>query len=299
MKWSWSAKDIPRLDGKTAVVTGANSGIGYHTALELGRAGADVIVACRDPGRAQAALSSLRAEAPGARFSLEMLNLADLSSARAFAERLSGSIKAIHILVNNAGIMAVPKRELTAQGFELQFGTNHLGHFALTGLLLPQLLASGAPRVVTVSSALSHLGKIDLSDLQREKRYTPMGAYNASKLANLLFMHELNRRAAKAGLVSAASHPGTSKTNLQVHAFSALVGLFGQSAPRGALPSLYAATAPDVAGGAYFGPRYFEMFGPPARALMPFRARSAEMARALWETSEELTSVRYAIPGDV
>lgn len=297
MKWSWSPKDIPRLDGKIAVVTGANSGIGYHTAREIGRAGAEVIVACRDPGRAEKALASLRAEAPGAQFSLEMLDLADLTSVRAFAERLSGSKKAIDLLVNNAGIMAIPKRSLTAQGFELQFGTNHLGHFALTGLLLPLLLASGAPRVVTLSSFVAHFGRINLNDLQRERGYSPMSVYNASKLANLHFMLELNRRAAKAGLVSVGSHPGTTKTNLQVHAFSGIVGIFGQSAARGALPSLYAATAPDVAGGDYFGPRYFEMFGPPARAFLPFQSRNAETARALWDASEELTSVRYAIPG--
>jgi len=296
MKKDWSTRDIPRLEGKKAIVTGANSGIGYFTALELGRAGAEVMVACRDVQKGQAALERLRTEAPEARFSLEQLDLASLASVRAFAERARTAMPTLDLLVNNAGLMAVPKRQVTADGFELQFGTNHLGHFALTGLLMPALAASRSPRVVTVSSTAAYWGKLDLTNLQSEKRYSPMGTYGNSKLANLLFMLELNRRAGATGLISAAAEPGASATGLQKQDFTArLTRLFGQSAAGGALPSLYAATMPEVKGGDYFHPgARFGLVGPPAPSKFPKRARDEVTARALWEASERLTGVYYA-----
>src|SRR5215831_6338846 len=239
MATDWSVKDIGDQRGKTAIVTGANSGIGFHAALELGRAGADVIVACRDPRRGAEALERLRAGAPGASFRLEALDLANLGSVRAFAERFLASGGALDILVNNAGVMALPRRELTDDGFERQFGTNHLGHFALTGLLLPALRKSQAPRVVNLSSSVAVIGKVALDDLQSERRYSPMGTYGATKLSNLYFTLELGRRAP--WLTVVAAHPGASQTNLQAHAFQRSVKIFGQPASQGALPTLRAA----------------------------------------------------------
>ncbi len=296
MKMDWNSHDIPNLGGKSAIVTGANSGIGYFTALELARAGAAVVIACRDRVRGEEALVRLRAQAPSAIVSLELLDLASLSSVREFSDRVCASHKSLDILVNNAGVMAIPERQVTPDGFEVQFGTNHLGHFALTGLLLELLLAAPAPRIVTVSSAVTMWAGLDLSDLQSERHYRPMRTYGQSKLANLLFMLELDRRARSRGVVSVAAHPGTSVTNLQRFAFARLVKVFGQSADRGALPSLYAASAPEVVGGSYFGPRdWFGTAGPPAPASIPQRARDAGVARELWEASEALTGVRTGL----
>jgi NAD(P)-dependent dehydrogenase (short-subunit alcohol dehydrogenase family) len=299
MKTNWNSRDIPHLEGKRAIVTGANSGIGYFTALELARAGAAVVIACRDHARGSEALDRMRAQSHGANISLEVLDLASLSSVREFSGRVCASNQSLDILVNNAGVMAVPNRELTQDGFEMQFGTNHLGHFALTGLLLKLLLAAPAPRVVTVSSAVTMWASLDLKDLQSERNYRPMKTYGQSKLANLLFMLELDRRARSSGLVSVGSHPGTSVTNLQRFAFGRLVRVFGQPAERGALPSLYAASAPEVIGGSYFGPRdWFGTVGAPAPASIPRRAQDAGVARALWEASEALTGVRIGLDDD-
>ncbi|WP_164002290.1 oxidoreductase [Pyxidicoccus caerfyrddinensis] len=297
MKTDWSTRDIPRLEGKKAIVTGANSGIGYFTALELGRAGVEVLVGCRDVQKGQAAVERMRAEVPGARFSLEALDLASLASVRAFAERARAAMPTLDLLVNNAGLMAVPKRQTTVDGFEVQFGTNHLGHFALTGLLMPALGASRSPRVVTVSSTAAYWGRLDLTNLQSEKRYSPMGTYGNSKLANLLFMLELDRRFGGMGLLSVAAEPGASATGLQKQDLVArLTKLIGQSAAEGALPSLYAATMPDVKGGDYFHPgRRFGLVGPPAPSKFPKRARDTAMARVLWEASERLTGVSYPV----
>lgn len=305
MKASWTAQDIPRLEGKTAVVTGANSGVGFYTALELGRAGADVVVASRDVGRGEAALESLRKQAPGARFTLEQLDLASLASVRGFAQRLGTSRQAVDILVNNAGLMALPRRETTADGFEMQFGTNHLGHFALTGLLLPLLRESRAPRVVALSSGVALWAKVDLADLQSEHSYAPLRAYGQSKLANLMFAFELDRRARSLGITSVAAHPGASFTNLQRHANTGLVGrlgsliihVIGLPPERSALPSLHAATSADVKGASYFGPgaSLFGLGGAPSHATIPRRALDPEIARGLWEASEQLTGVVYAL----
>lgn len=304
MKTNWTAQDIPSLKGKTAVVTGANSGVGFYTALELGRAGADVVVASRDIGRGEAALESLREQAPGARFHLEQLDLASLASVRSFAQRLSTSRRAIDILVNNAGLMALPERQTTADGFEMQFGTNYLGHFALTGLLLPLLRESPAPRVVALSSGVALWGKVDLDDLQSERSYAPMGTYGQSKLANLIFAIELDRRARSLGITSVAAHPGASITNLQRHTNTGLVGrigmlimhVIGLPPARSALPSLYAATGEDVKGGSYFSPgaSLFGLGGAPGSATIPKRALDPAIARGLWEASEKLTGVVYS-----
>jgi NAD(P)-dependent dehydrogenase (short-subunit alcohol dehydrogenase family) len=290
----WGTSDIPRLDGKTAVVTGANSGIGYFTALELARAGAEVVIGCRDPKRGEEALRSLR-ERSGGKVELVALNLASLASVRAFADEVRRLHPRLDLLVNNAGIMAPPRRELTADGFEAQFGTNHLGHFALTGLLWPALRASPAARVVTVSSGMAWLGCLDVDDLQSERRYSPMRTYSASKLANLMFMLELHRRAGGPALRSVAAHPGGATTNLQKHAFTRSMKLIGQPAEDGALPSLRAATAEDVASGEYYGPRVLLMRGAPIRAWIPPQAHNEAIAKRLWLRSEELTGVRFEL----
>jgi NAD(P)-dependent dehydrogenase (short-subunit alcohol dehydrogenase family) len=296
MEKNWGATKIPRLDGKRVIVTGANSGIGYHTALELGRAGAEVTVAARDRARGAEALARMQTEVPGGRFAVEELDLASLASIRAFAQRMAAAGRPLDILVNNAGIMALPARELTADGFERQLGTNHLGHFALAAQLLPLLRAAAAPRVVVVSSSVANWAKLDLDNLQSEKRYSPMGTYGQSKLANLLFMVELQRRGAGAGIVAVASHPGAAVTNLQVHKFKHLIKLIGQSAAMGALPSLYAAVGADVQSGEYYGPRkLFGTLGPPGPARLPRRALDPALAGELWARSEALTGVSFAL----
>ena len=233
---------------------------------------------------------------PGGQVVLELLDLAKLSSIRDFSERIASTHSSLDVLVNNAGVMAIPDRQMTSDGFEMQMGTNHLGHFALTGLLLDRLLAARAPRVVTVSSAVTMWASLDLSDLQSQRRYRPMATYGQSKLANLLFMLELDRRARSRGLISVGVHPGTAITNLQRFAFARVVKVFGQSAERGALPSLFAATAPGVLGGSYVGPQdWFGMMGAPGPASIPQRALDADVARALWEASESLTGVRFGL----
>jgi NAD(P)-dependent dehydrogenase (short-subunit alcohol dehydrogenase family) len=289
---TWTLADIGSLSGKTALVTGANSGVGFVTALELGRAGAHVLVACRDPGRASAALSSLREQAPAASFQLEALDLAELGSVQALAGRVLASGKPLDILINNAGVMAIPERELTPDGFERQFGTNHLGHFALTGRLMPALKKSTAARVVTVSSFGALFGKIAFDNLQGERSYVPLLAYAQAKLGNLLFMMELGRRVP--WLTSVSAHPGATQSNLQKHAFQWSVKLFGQPAAQGAWPSLRAATA-RATSGTYFGPRdMFHMRGEPVEVRVPRRARDAQVARELWDVSERLTGVTDA-----
>jgi len=291
---TWGVISIPTQHGRTAIVTGANSGIGFHTALELGRAGARVIVACRDSTRGQDALLRMQTAAPEASFEVAPLDLANLSSVRMFASRLLDRNIALDILINNAGVMAVPRREVTVDGFERQFGTNHLGHFALTGLLLPALRRGTRPRVVSLSSGVAYFGRMKLDDLQSERRYSPAWAYTRSKLANLLFMLELGRRAP--WLTSVAAHPGATHSNLQQYTgigTAMALALIGQQADRGALPSLYAAVG-DVASGEFYGPRYVvHMQGPPVEVRLPKRALDRDVAQTLWEASERLTGVRF------
>ncbi len=298
----WTADEIPDLSGRTAVVTGGNSGIGYHTALELARHGARVVVASRSGDKGRAAVKQIKDATSGAAVvEWAGLDLANLASVRDFATHFDGPLD---LLVNNAGVMMVP-RQLTADGFEMQLGTNHLGHFALTGLLLPALLASTGgvpPRVVTVSSGEHHKGTMDFDDLMGERTYGQMRAYQQSKLANLLFTFELQRRADTAGvnLLSVAAHPGFASTNLG-HSGNPLMALAvrvaqlaAQPAAQGALPTLCAATAPDVQGAEYFGPDgRGEQRGYPQRVRASAAAQDEAAAKRLWDESEKLTGVRY------
>jgi NAD(P)-dependent dehydrogenase (short-subunit alcohol dehydrogenase family) len=297
----WTAADIPDQSGRVAVVTGANSGLGLVTARELARAGAQVVLAARSPGRGDAAAASIVAAVPGATVASAVLDLADLDSVRAFA---ASAPARLDLLINNAGVMAAPRR-VTKQGFESQFATNHLGHFALTGLLLGKLLAAPAPRVVTVSSLMHRGGKLDFDDLQSERGYSRWGAYQQSKLANLMFCFELQRRATAAGsaLLSLAAHPGYAATNLQAAGtdrfyerwFMAIGNrLFAQSADMGALPTLYAATVSDLPGGTFVGPGgRGEQRGYPTIVTAAGKAYDEQDWRRLWEVSEELTGVHY------
>jgi NAD(P)-dependent dehydrogenase (short-subunit alcohol dehydrogenase family) len=302
----WTAEDIPDLSGRRAVVTGANSGLGLQIALGLARHGAQVVLAVRDTTRGDEATEEIRSQAPDADLAVERLDLADLASVRDFAGRWRGGLD---LLVNNAGVMALPRRT-TADGFEMQLGTNHLGHFALTGLLLPALLERPGARVVTMSSGAHQMGRISFGNLQGERHYQRWIAYAQSKLANLLFAFELARRAAlkDVDLTSVAAHPGYAATNLQsqgarmegsrVKGVLAELGnrVFAQSAAQGALPALYAATMPDVVGGEYFGPDGMGgSRGYPTRAQATKTARDPELAARLWAVSEELTGVSYRI----
>ena len=330
MSSGWSSDQKGDQSGRTAIVTGANSGLGLVTARELARAGARVLLACRDTEKGTAALAEIRGAAPGADVELARLDLADLGSVEQFAIDSAGGFASggLDLLVNNAGVMAPPRRR-TRDGFELQFGTNHLGHFALTGRLLGPLLATPGARVVTVTSLVARMGRIRFDDLQGTRHYGKWSAYAQSKLANQLFTRELDRRAGRdgsrpdgagldgagpdgagpdgAGRVSVASHPGYAATNLQLvapqmsgsHLGERMNGwantVFAQSAAAGALPSLFGATAPGVRGGQFFGPdRLFGARGHPHPVDFVKAARDPETAGRLWDVSVELTGVTYA-----
>jgi NAD(P)-dependent dehydrogenase (short-subunit alcohol dehydrogenase family) len=300
----WTSEAMGSQTGRRILITGANSGIGYQAALELARHGARVLLGCRNAAKGEAARRRIVQESPGALVEVVLLDMASLASIRGFAEAYVNSGERLDVLVNNAGVMALPARELTAEGFERQFGTNHLGHFALTGRLLPALLRAEAPRVVTVASLAHRSGKMVWDDLQGERSYSPWGAYNASKLANILFARELDRRAREAGsrVVSVAVHPGVSKTNIADYGkdfktrFIQLMGwMFMQSDAMGALPTLYAATVPEVRGGEYVGPDGMgEMKGYPTVVKPRPQALNEADGRRLWEVSERLTGVGYS-----
>jgi NAD(P)-dependent dehydrogenase (short-subunit alcohol dehydrogenase family) len=292
----WTASDLPDLRGRTAIVTGANSGIGRVAALQLARAGAAVTLAVRDTTKGMAAANGMTGDV-----TVRQLDLADLASVRSFADTIEGPI---NLLVDNAGVMATPEQR-TADGFEMQIGTNHLGHFALTNLLLPRI----TDRVVVVSSDLHRNGRIDLDDLNWQRRpYKAWEAYSQSKLANLLFVLELRRRLTDAGstLRAVAAHPGYAATNLQGRTANPISNFFApvanrlvaQSATMGALPTLYAATA-DIPGGTYIGPDGFRhLRGHPAVDTPAAQALDAETARHLWELSEQLTGVSWPLSSD-
>jgi NAD(P)-dependent dehydrogenase (short-subunit alcohol dehydrogenase family) len=313
MSEKWKAADIPSLAGKRVLITGANSGIGYHAALKLARKGAHVMLACRDRQRGEDALARLGEDSPSAHTELVVFDLASLASVHGFAQEELAKRRPIHILINNAGVMAPPKRLQTADGFELQFGTNVLGHFALTGLLMPALeLAAESgerPRVVTIASIAHKRGRLDFDDLQSTKSYGPMRAYQQSKLADLMFAFELDRRlrARSSRVMSVAAHPGVADTNLfQAGDHSSLektartlighaIGIVLNTDAEGALPTLYAATASTAEDGGYYGPQGFqEMRGEdvgPAKVAP--QARDTAAAARLWQVCEELMGIRF------
>lgn len=300
MAQRWTEHDIPGQAGRIAVVTGANSGIGWETARTLAQKGATVIMACRSVEKAEAAAAQIKRLNPPGKIAVMPLDLSNLDSVRAFAAAFRAEYNRLDLLINNAGVMFTPYGK-TKQGFEQQFGTNHLGHFALTGLLLDMLNATPGARIVTVSSGTHRRGVMNFDDLNAEQNYSPVGAYAQSKLANLLFSYELQRRLTTAGLstVAVAAHPGWTKTNLTQHTgtiIRLLDALIGQTASMGALPTLYAATAPDVSGGEYFGPGSFgEMRGYPGKATSNEASHDVEAARRLWAVSEDLTRIKYPL----
>ncbi|PKN57094.1 MAG: short-chain dehydrogenase [Deltaproteobacteria bacterium HGW-Deltaproteobacteria-14] len=297
----FSESDIGEQRGRVVVVTGANSGIGFETARVLAERGATVVMACRNPDKGEAAAAQIRALAPAeGEVALLPLDLADLASVAGFARAVRERFDRLDLLINNAGVMMPKRRGETADGFELQLGTNHLGHFALTGALLELVRRTPGARVVTVSSLAHRMGHIDFEDLQWTRSYKRMPAYGQSKLANLLFARELGRRLAAAGAdtISVAAHPGYTATNLQntVTAFKLFNPVVGQSAARGALPTLFAAVSPGLQSGDYFGPGGpFELRGRPRPAKVSQRAQDEAVAARLWAVSEELTGVRYEL----
>jgi NAD(P)-dependent dehydrogenase (short-subunit alcohol dehydrogenase family) len=307
----WDTSDIPDQTGRTVLVTGATSGLGLRSAEALAARGAHVLLAGRNPDKLATSLEQVRGRATGAAPEGVALDLTDLQSVRAAADEVGDRVEQLDVLMNNAGVMAVPKG-VTADGFESQLGTNHLGHFALTAHLLPALLHAPAPRVVTTSSVAHRTGRMRWDDLQWERgRYSRWAAYGQSKLANLLFAFELDRRAGRAGtaLCSVAAHPGYADTHLQrvgpelegnrvKEAFFALGNLLiAQSDAQGALPQLCAATMPDVAGGEYWGPDGpGEVRGHPKRVGASGRATDEADAARLWAVSEELTGVAFDWP---
>jgi NAD(P)-dependent dehydrogenase (short-subunit alcohol dehydrogenase family) len=304
VKHRWGIADLPRQDGRTVVVTGANSGLGLVTTRELARAGARVVMAVRSEEKGRRARDAVRAAVPAADLTLKVVDLADLHSVREFAESFAASFPdEIDVLINNAGVM-MPPRSLTPQGHESQFAANHLGHFALTGLLLPRIRRDGAARVVTVTSALHRGGRIDFDDLTGERGYSPARFYSQSKFANVLFGLELERRLRAGGLPirSVLAHPGYANTNLQKAGPSGITNLvlrlgnalFAQSAEQGALSQLYAATDPDAEGGQFIGPdRMREYRGHPSIVQPDPAAADPALARRLWTVSERLTGVSY------
>lgn len=300
----WTAADIPSQRGRSVVVTGTG-GLGYETALELARAGGDVIIAGRNPEKGAMAIAGIRRDDPSATVRFEHLDLASLASIAEFGARLRGQTDGLDVLVNNAGVMVPPRRLTTLDGFELQLGTNHLGHFALTAQMMPLLRNGRNARVVTLSSIAARSGAIDFADLNAQKSYRPMPVYSQSKLACLMFAFELQRRADANGwdVTSIAAHPGVSRTDLLHNApgrWSAtgvarsLLWFLFQPASQGALPTLFAATSPDAGAGAYYGPdRISETRGHPTAAKIPPQASDRTAAARLWEVSEELTGVRF------
>jgi NAD(P)-dependent dehydrogenase (short-subunit alcohol dehydrogenase family) len=293
----WTANDIPDQTGRTAIVTGANTGIGFETAAALAANGATVIMACRNRRKAEDAMAAIRGRSANAALELIELDLASLASIERFAENYRADHDRLDLLINNAGVM-IPPFGKTEDGFELQFGCNHLGHFALTGRLIDLTLATPGARIVTVSSLAHKVGKIDFENLNAEKGYDKAVAYGRSKLANLLFTFELQRRleAAESEVSATAAHPGWAGTDLQRHSriirfFNAF---FAQSPLMGALSTLRAATDPGARGGDYFGPRgIFEMRGCPVRVAASRAAGNERDAQRLWEVSEQLTEVSF------
>lgn len=306
MPRNWTAKDIPPQRGRTIVVTGTG-GLGFEDALALARAGGDVIIAGRNPAKGAEAIARIKQAVPRAAVAFEAVDLGDLASVAAMGKRLGESRTSIDVLINNAGVMTPPTRRSTTDGFELQFGTNYLGHFALTAHLLPLLRRGTSPRVVTLSSIAAQGGNaaINFDDLQAERTYTPMPVYAQSKLACLMFAFELQRRSEAAGwgVASIAAHPGVSRTDLLHNApgrrsaqgiARSLLWFMFQPAAQGALPTLYAATSPNARGGGYYGPdRMGGTRGHPTDARIPPQALETQVAERLWDLSEDLTNLTF------
>ena len=302
----WTTADIPPLNGKTAVITGATGGLGYETALALAGAGAMVVLTGRNDAKGRNAIQSIRAQFPDAKVSYEALDLASLASVAEFVARFVAAYPSLDLLINNAGVMALPQRQTTVDGFEMQFGTNYLGHYALTARLLPWLRRGHQPRVVNLSSLAHRSGTINLDDLQSTRSYVPWKAYSQSKLAMLMFALELQRRsdAADWGLMSNAAHPGYARTDLIANGPGAsgllwqlsksLQPLVSHSAAEGALPTLFAATSPRAEPGGCYGPNWFyELKGPPVPAKIMPQAKDAAVAARLWDVSAALTGVSF------
>ena len=302
----WTTADIPPLNGKTAVITGATGGLGYETALALAGAGAVVVLTGRNDAKGRNAIQSIRTQFPDAKVSYETLDLASLASVAEFVARFVAAYPSLDLLINNAGVMALPQRQTTVDGFEMQFGTNYLGHYALTARLLPWLRRGHQPRVVNLSSLAHRSGTINFDDLQSTRSYVPWKAYSQSKLAMLMFALELQRRsdAAGWGLMSNAAHPGYARTDLIANGPGAggllwqlnksLQPLVSHSAAEGALPTLFAATSPQAEPGGYYGPNWFyELKGPPVPAKIMPQAKDAAVAARLWDVSAALTGVSF------
>ncbi|WP_296578277.1 SDR family oxidoreductase [Phreatobacter sp.] len=300
----WTATDIPPQDGRKALVTGTG-GLGLETALALARAGADVVIAGRSAAKGDRAVTKIRGEIPSAAVRFEEVDLASLSSVRDFVHRFAGREERLDLLVNNAGVMVPPRREVTVDGFELQFATNHLGHFALTAGLLPLLRRGRDARVVALSSIAARQGVIDFDDLNAERSYRPMQVYSQSKLACLMFALEFERRSRAGGwgVAGIAAHPGVARTDLLHNApgkrspaglARSLLWFLFQPAAQGALPTLYAATAPEAVGGGHYGPdRINEIRGYPVAAKIPPQALDEAVSGRLWSVSEALTATRF------
>jgi NAD(P)-dependent dehydrogenase (short-subunit alcohol dehydrogenase family) len=304
---AWTVYDIPPQHGKLAIVTGANDGLGYDTSAALAAAGAEVIVAARNQERGEEAVRRIRSAHPQTNVRFERLDLASLASVRSFAERMNKDHPKLDLLINNAGVMALPKRDTTQDGFERQIGVNFLGHFLLTALLQPLLRKAPTPRTVQLSSLAHRRGRIAFDDLQSERKYSPWAAYSQTKLAMLMFGIELGRRTDAAGwnLLSTSAHPGWARTSLMANGpgtslsgriASWVAPLFGQSSAQGALPTLYAATAPDVVQGGYYGPMGAgEIKGPPGPAKVAPQALDKDVAAGLWAAAEKLTGCRFQL----
>ncbi|MEA3461330.1 MAG: oxidoreductase [Bacteroidota bacterium] len=305
-KKGWAMDHIPPQEGRIAVVTGASSGLGYHTARALAMKGARVIMACRNLEKGEMARQEISKAGVSVEPVVWYLNLASLASVKQFALQFSASGYRLDLLINNAGLMLVPYRK-TEDGFEMHFGVNHLGHFALTALLWPQLTATEGSRVVQVSSLVHHLGKMRFEDIHWEKGYLRWGAYSMSKLANLLFIHELTRRLKETGggVITAAAHPGYTDSelltringkHLRASFFKLTNRLVAQTGEQGALPSLYAATAPGVEQGAYFGPGgFFKLRGRPVSDSPSKKLLNDEVAGKLWDVSESLCGLEFRV----
>lgn len=302
----WTAADIPSQKGRSAIVTGTG-GLGFEDALALARAGADVIVAGRNPGKGAEAVAAIGRQVPGALVRFEEVDLASLKSIAGFGARLRDQRDSLDLLINNAGVMTPPTRQETVDGFELQFGTNYLGHFALTGHLLPLLRKGDAPRVVSLGSVAARSGAINFDDLNARKSYRPMPVYSQSKLACVMFAFELQRRSGAAdwGVSSIAAHPGVARTELLHNApgrgsptsvLRSWMSFLFQPVAQGALPTLFAATAPDAKAGAYYGPDQLgETRGYPRLSKVPPQAADAAVAARLWDASEALTGVHFGV----